>query len=116
MPSGLPDIYNSTCTGFDMLHMVIMIHGPDTCAAVHAEIGEKARSGMGKLAEASKKLQVTVQGSWVDAPAHRSYLLVDAPSAHAINELMIELQFFHWNTIEIHAVTTFEEAMSLAAS
>ena len=44
-----------------MLHMVIMIHGPDTCAAVHAEIGEKARSGMGKLAEASKKLQVTVK-------------------------------------------------------
>ena len=42
--------------------------------------------------------------------------MVDAPSAHAINELMIELQFFHWNTIEIHAVTTFEEAMSLAAS
>jgi len=60
-----------------MLHMVIMTHGPDACAAVHAEIGEKARSGMGQLAEASKKHLVTVQGSWVDVPAHQFYVLAD---------------------------------------
>jgi len=77
-----------------MLHMVIMTHGPDTCAAVHPEIGEKARSGIGQLAVASKKHLVTVQGSWVDVPAHQLYVLADAPNAHAIDELMVELQFF----------------------
>ena len=95
--------------------MVIMTHGPDTCAAVHAEIGEKARSGIGQMAAASKKHQVTAQGACVDVPAHQFYMLADAPNAHAINELMIELQFFHWNTIDIRAVTTVEETMSLVA-
>ena len=95
--------------------MVILTHGPDTCAAVHAEIGEKARTGMGQLAEASKKHGVTVQGFWVDPPAHQFYLLADAPNAHALNDLMIEVQVFHWNTADVHAVTTVEEAMPLTA-
>ena len=77
-----------------MLQMVVMTHSPDTFAAVHPEIREKARSGMGQLAKVSKKHLVTVQGSWVDFPAHQFYLLADAPSAHAINEHMVELQFF----------------------
>jgi len=98
-----------------MLHMVILTHGPDTCAAVDAEIGAKARSGMGQIEEASKKHGVAVQGFWVDPPGHQFYMVADAPNAHAISDLMVELQFFHWNTVDIHAIRTFEEAMRLSA-
>jgi muconolactone delta-isomerase len=69
---------------------------------------------MDRMDETSKKLQITLKGAWVDAPAHVFYLLADAPNAHAVNNLMTELQFFHWNTIDIHPVTTLEEAMVLA--
>ncbi len=98
-----------------MLHMVVITHGPDTCAAVHPDIGDKARNAMGQMEEVSKKHQVSIQGSWVDAPAHIFFFLADAPNAHAINDLMIELQFFHWNTVEIHPIRTLEESMPLAA-
>ncbi len=98
-----------------MLHMVVITHEPDTCAAVHPDIGEKARNGIARMEEVSKAHQVTVQGSWVDAPAHEFYFLIDAPNAHAINDLMIEIELFHWNTVDIHAVRTLEESMSLAA-
>lgn len=98
-----------------MLHMVVMTHGPDTCAAAHAEQGELARSGFGRMDAASKKHQVAVQGAWADPPAHVFYILADAPNAHAINNLMMELQLFLWNTVEVHPVVTVAEAMPLAA-
>ena len=97
-----------------MLHMVILAHGPDTCAAAHAEYGDMARDSMAQKDEVSKKLGVTIQGSWVDAPAHLFYLLVDAPNAHAINNLMADLKFFLWNTVDIHPIVKLEEAMKLA--
>ena len=46
-----------------MLHMVVMTHGPDTCAAVHPESGAMARNAMDKMDEMSKKHQVIVQES-----------------------------------------------------
>jgi muconolactone delta-isomerase len=94
--------------------MVVMTHGPDTCAAANPESGRMARSAMEKMDDTSKKHQVTLQGAWVDPPGHVFYILVDAPNAHAVNNLMTELQFFHWNTIDIHPVMTLEEAMPLA--
>ena len=97
-----------------MLHMVVLTHGPDTCAAAHTEYGDMARDAMAHKEEASKKHGVTIQGAWVDAPAHLFYLLVDAPNAHAVNSLMAELKFFLWNTVDIHPIVTLEEAMKLA--
>ena len=99
-----------------MLHMAVITHGPDTCAAVHPEAGEKARTGFGQMDEVSKKHQVTVQGAWVDPPGHVFYMLADAPNAHALNSLMTELQLFHWNTVDIHPIMSVEEAMSLTAA
>ena len=98
-----------------MLHMVVLTHGPDTCAAAHPEPGEMARTGFGQMDAEAKKLDVSVQGAWVDAPGHVFYLLADAPNAHALRDLMVELRLFHWNTIQIHPITTVDEALPLAA-
>ena len=98
-----------------MLHMVVLKHGPDTCAAAVAESGEMARNAMDKMDESSKKLQITIKGGWVDAPAHEMYILADAPNAHIIQSLMAELQFFLWNTVDIHPVVTLEAAMKWAS-
>ena len=99
-----------------MLHMVLLIHGPDTCAAADATYGKMARDAVDQKEVVAKKHQVTIQGTWVDPPAHVFYFLVDAPNAHAVNNLMTDLKFFHWNTIDIHPIITLEEAMPLAKS
>jgi muconolactone delta-isomerase len=96
--------------------MIVMTHGADTCAAVHAEAGEMARSAVSQIAEVSKTHEVDVQGWWVDPPGHVFYMLADAPNAHAVNRLMQELKLFHWNTMDIHPVITVEQAMPLTAS
>ena len=97
-----------------MLHMVVMIHGPETCAAVDTASAEMARKAMEMKEEVAKRLQCFIKGAWVDAPAHCFFLLVDAPNAHVVNQAMIELKFMNWNTVHVHPVVTLEEAMSLA--
>ncbi len=37
-----------------MLHMIVVTHGPDTCAAAHAGSGEMMRDAMNHMDEASK--------------------------------------------------------------
>ncbi|MDP6422582.1 MAG: hypothetical protein FI707_15185 [SAR202 cluster bacterium] len=95
--------------------MAILTHGPETCAAAIAEIGDKANSALAQLEVGSEKNGVTIEGFWVDPPGHQFYLLADAPNAHAVSQLTVELQLFHWNTVDIHAVITVEEARSLIA-
>jgi hypothetical protein len=61
------------------------------------------------------KLGIKVQGWWVNPPGHTFFVLVDAPNAHVINNLMTELRLFHWNTIQVHPIVTMDEAMPLTA-
>lgn len=98
-----------------MLHMAVLSHGPDTCAAAHREYGELARSATGNMETTAKKHNVSVHGGWVDAPGHLWFFLVDAPDAHTVGNLMVELKFHHWNTLNVHAVTTVEEALAITA-
>jgi hypothetical protein len=49
-----------------------------------------------------KNMVQTIQGAWVDAPAHLFYLFIDAPNAHVINDLMADLKFFLWNNVDIN--------------
>ncbi|MEE9398892.1 MAG: DUF3303 family protein [Dehalococcoidales bacterium] len=97
-----------------MLHMVVMTHGPDTCAAADAGSGEMMRDAMSHMGEATKKHGVTVKGAWINPPGHIFWILAEAPNAHAVNDLVTELKLFHWNTIDIHPIITLEDAMPLA--
>jgi hypothetical protein len=97
-----------------MLHMIVMTHGPDTCAATHPEIGEMVRNAVDQMDDVSKKHQVDIKGAWVDPPLHVTYIVADAPNAHVIISLVAELRFFHWNTVDIQPIMTLEEAMRLA--
>jgi hypothetical protein len=98
-----------------MLHMIVMTHGPETCAAVSKASGEMIRSAMARKEEVSKKFKCDIKGAWVDPPAHVFYIIADAPNAHVVNQVMQELKFMLWNTIDIHPIVTIEDAMVLAA-
>ena len=98
-----------------MLHMIVMSHGPETCAAANESFEEMARYALAYLEETSKKLQRMEKSAWVDPPAHVFYLIVDEPDGHIINQAMQELKFMLWNTTDVHPIVTLEEALSLVA-
>lgn len=98
-----------------MLHMIVVNHGADTCAAVNPQSAELLRRARADMDSVCQKHGVGLQGWWVDAPGHTYYMLADAPNAHSVNNLMTELKLFHWNTIDIRPIVTMDEAMPLVA-
>jgi hypothetical protein len=95
--------------------MAVLTHGPDTCAAVHEEQGAMMDHASEQLDDVAKTLGVTVQGWWIDPPAHTFFMLLDAADAHAISNLMIELRLFHWNSVQIFPLVTVSEGDRLVA-
>ncbi len=95
-----------------MLHMVVMTHGPETCAAWIPEIRQKSLSATDQREAAYKKLGITLQGMWVDPPAHTIFQLLDAPNAHVISQAMSDLKVMEWNTVRIYPVITGQESVA----
>lgn len=99
-----------------MLHMIVAKHGPDVCPASVPATREKYMPHMAQLPAISSKLGINVQGSWVDMPAHASYMVVDAPNAHVVSQMAMELHLMDWNTVEISPVITMDEAAQRAGA
>jgi hypothetical protein len=93
-----------------MLHMVVATHGPETCAAVVPAVAEKALSASTRMSEVTKALGITVQGAWTNMPGHTLYVLLDAPNAHVVNQMAVELHFMDWSTWVVNPVVTLQQA------
>jgi len=94
-----------------MLHLVVATHGPETCAAVVPEFRDKALSVKQRMGEVTKALGITVQGAWTNMPGHTVYFLLDAPNAHVVNQMAMDLHLMDWNTVVVNPVVTLEQAM-----
>ena len=94
-----------------MLYMVVATHGPDTCAGFVEEYKQKALAAGPRMEEVAKAHGVTTKGSWVGMVAHTIFMLVDAPSGHAIQDFVSEVELHSWNTVVMYPVVTFQEAM-----
>lgn len=97
-----------------MLHVIVSTHGPDTCPASVPTVREKYMPNFARLPEVSAKLGITVQGSWVDMPGHVSFMVADAPNAHAITQMLIDLHLMDWNTVVVHPVVEMQQAVQTA--
>jgi hypothetical protein len=97
-----------------MLYMIVSTHSPDTCPLVNFTSMQKMVSANQRMADVSKALGITVQGSWTDMPAHTIYMLLDAPKPEVLGQMAMELHLIDWNTSVIHPVITMQEAMSRA--
>jgi hypothetical protein len=97
-----------------MLYMIVSTHTPDTCPIVNPTSMQKMVSANQRMAEVSKALGITVQGSWTDMPAHTIFMLVDAPKPEVLGQMAMELHLIDWNTSVIHPVITMQDAMSRA--
>jgi len=95
-----------------MLHMVVATHGPDRCPMTDPALAQKLLTANQRMGDVTQKLGVTLQGSWTNMPAHTTFMLVDAPNAHVVDQMAIELKLMDWNTIRVYAVVTMQEAMA----
>ncbi len=88
-----------------MLHMVTLRHGPETCPASHPELQDRCGVSLMRLKEGTPEREIVVRWFWANPAEHVFFAVVDAPSAHAITELTMELELFHWSTVEVQPVS-----------
>jgi uncharacterized protein with GYD domain len=93
--------------------MLVGTHSPDTCAYAVPALRDKALSALKRRDEVAKKLGITIQGAWTNMPGHTMYFICDAPNAHVVNQMAVELQLMEWNTMVVIPVITFDEAQKV---
>ena len=89
-----------------MLHMVIVRHTAESCPGRDPE--GPVHPCLRSLDTLMGERGIEVRGRWADPPAHVNYLLLDAPNAHVIQQLMMESGLFAHTTSETRAVLSMD--------
>jgi hypothetical protein len=89
-----------------MLHMVVMSHTAESCPGRAGN--EAVIPCLHSMDELIREREIAVVGRWADPPAHVSYLVLDAPSAHAIQEIVMESGLAAYTTTVIRPVMSMD--------
>ena len=94
-----------------MLYFVSLNHSPENCPGVANSVRDRVLRMSSTMDEVLQAHDCTFQGGWVSRSAHVSFVLIDGPSAHAVDDCMIGLGLAVWNTTTMYPVITLEEAV-----
>ncbi len=94
-----------------MLYLASLNHSPDKCPGVALEIRDRVVRMASTMTEVLRSHDCTFQGGWVSKSAHLTFIVIDAPNAHAVDGAMVDLGLAVWNTATIYPVITLEEAV-----
>ena len=93
-----------------MLHMVVMTHNPEAGPAASEKARESVRTAMEKREQVMSELGIREIGEWIDMPGHTAFLLIDAPNAHVVTQMLAEFGLLGWLNAAIHPVVPYQEA------
>ena len=94
-----------------MLYFASLTHSPDKCPGVALEIRDRVVRMTSTMTEVFRTHGCAFQGGWVSKSAHLTFLVIDAPNAHAVDDALVDLGLAVWNTATIYPVVTLEEAV-----
>ncbi|PKB71462.1 MAG: hypothetical protein BZY87_05285 [SAR202 cluster bacterium Io17-Chloro-G6] len=94
-----------------MLYLMSLNHSPDKCPGVTDEIRDRVVRSASTMTQVLQTHGCTYQGGWVSKSAHLTFILVDGPNAHSVDDAAVDLGLALWNTATIYPVITFEDAV-----
>lgn len=89
-----------------MLHMVIVRHTAESCPG--RPENEAVHPCLQSMESLIAERGIGVVGRWADPPGHVNYLVLDAPSAHAIQEVLMESGVSGHTTAEVRPVLSMD--------
>ncbi len=69
--------------------MIVNTHNPESCAFRGEEERQAFLDALDQFQARVRDHAVTIQGAWVSRVAHEIFILVDAPNAHAVEEVLL---------------------------
>jgi sugar phosphate isomerase/epimerase len=86
-------------------------HPPDLCPSANASIRKLASEGGREIPALAERLGVKVNATYVPMTNHMVFVAVEADTIEAVREFTWQGRLSQWNTCEIYAVSTLEEAI-----
>ena len=92
------------------LYMVSLEHAPERCPGVDLGVRDRVLRMSAELNETLASRGCEYRGGWVGKSSHQTWLVLDGPDAHAVDDAVIDMGFATWNRTEIFPIITMEEA------
>ena len=76
-----------------MLYLASLNHSPDKCPGVALEIRDRVVRMASTMTEVLRSHDCTFQGGWVSKSAHLTFIVIDAPNAHAVDYQQLHVTY-----------------------
>jgi hypothetical protein len=100
--------------GAGMKHMVLNTHNAESCGFRSEEDGKIIGGALEQLDAVGSGMGVSVDEFWINRAAHTFFILIDAPNAHVIDEVLLKAGFVGRTHTEVFPVLTSEEVRKAA--
>ncbi len=95
-----------------MQFVIVARHSPENCPSSNAKIRQIMAEGAGQIPNIAKKLGLRIITVNVFGPDHEILAVVEADRIEPVRDFAFETRLAQWNTVNIHATWTMEEAMA----
>ncbi len=92
------------------LYMVSLEHAPERCPGVDLGVRDRVVRMSSELTNTLQRRGCEFKGGWVGKSSHRTWLLLDGPDAHAVDDAVIDMGLATWNRAEIFPIITMDAA------
>ena len=95
---------------------VIAEHPPDLCPTSNAQTRRILKEGAGQIPQLAEQLGVNIVTLRIFGPDHIILAVVEADDIDSVRDFALQSRLMQWNTVNIHATYSMEEALPLIDS
>ena len=95
-----------------MLYLMSLSHTPEQCPGVATEIRDRVVTMAATMTDVLTSHGCTFQGGWVSKSAHMTFLVIDGPNGHSVDDTIVDMGLAVWNTAEIYPVIMLDDAVN----
>jgi hypothetical protein len=97
-----------------MQFVIMAVHSPEMCPTSNSKIREMMRAGAKEIPNLAAKLGLKIITINVFGPDHKVLAVVEADGIDAVRDFVWESRLMQWNTVNINATYSMEEALAKA--
>ncbi|MGB8966538.1 MAG: hypothetical protein WCB99_12930 [Candidatus Cybelea sp.] len=97
-----------------MQFVIMAVHSPEMCPTSNSKIREMMRAGAKEIPNLAGKLGLKIITINVFGPDHKILAVVEADGIDAVRDFVWESRLMQWNTVNINATYSMEEALAKA--
>ena len=92
---------------------LIAEHPPDLCPTSNAQTRQIMKEGAGQIPGLAEQLGLNIVTLRIFGPDHIILAVVEAEDIDSVRDFALKSRLMQWNTVNIHATYSMEEALPL---